>query len=323
MSRLGKLALVLVMVATTAIPSSALAGSGPRARSVPLPNDFAPEGIATGAGNTFYAGSLKDGDVYRGDLRTGRGAIFVDAPAGRSAVGMKVETGRHRLWVAGGPTGHAYVYDTRTGTTRADITLTTTASTLINDVVVTRHGAYFTDSFNPVLYKVPISRSGRLGTPRTITLSGPAATIREGEPNLNGITATRDGSRLIVGHSALGAMIVVNPANGTSRTIQISGGTITPGTPDGILLLGRSLWVVENFAERLVEIRLSPDLKRGRISTVITDDDVHGLFRVPTTVAAGGDRLAVVNGRFDLGLPPPFGPGAPPGTDYDVVVVRP
>jgi hypothetical protein len=321
MSRLGKLALVLVMVATTAIPSSALAGSGPRARSVPLPNDFAPEGIATGAGNTFFAGSLKDGDIYRGDLRSGRGAVFVDAPAGRSAVGMKVE--RQRLWVAGGPTGHAYVYDTRTGATRADLTLTTAAQTLINDVVVTKHAAYFTDTFNPVLYKVPIHRNGRLGTPRTITLSGPAATIAE-FPNLNGITATRDGSRLIVGHSSLGAMIVVNPANGTSRTIQVSGGMITPGTPDGILLLGRSLWVVENFAERLVEIRLSPDLKRGRISTVVTDADVGGLFRVPTTVAAArGDRLALVNGRFDLGLPPPFGPGAPPGTDYDVVVVRP
>jgi hypothetical protein len=30
----------------------------------------------------------------------------------------------------------------------------------------------------------------------------------------------------------------------------------------------------------------------------------------------------LVNARFDLGLPPPFGPGAPPGTEYDVVVVR-
>jgi hypothetical protein len=25
--------------------------------------------------------------------------------------------------------------------------------------------------------------------------------------------------------------------------------------------------------------------------------------------------------RYDLGLPPPFGPGAPPGTTFNVVVV--
>jgi hypothetical protein len=39
-------------------------------------------------------------------------------------------------------------------------------------------------------------------------------------------------------------------------------------------------------------------------------------------VARHGDKLALVNGRFDLGLPPPFGRGAPPGTDYDVVLVN-
>jgi hypothetical protein len=43
---------------------------------------------------------------------------------------------------------------------------------------------------------------------------------------------------------------------------------------------------------------------------------------VPTTVARHWSRLAVVDGRFDLGLPPPFGPRAPPGTDFDVVLVR-
>jgi hypothetical protein len=307
-------AVALVLSATT-VP----AGAGLRARSVPLPNDFAPEGIAVD-GSTFYAGSLVDGDVYRGNLRSGRGSIFIDAPPGRQAVGMKVEKSRHRLWVAGGFHGRGYVYDTRSGATVADITLTTAAPTLINDVVVTKRGAYFTDSFNPVLYHVPISRHGRIGTPRTIALSGPATTITP-EPNLNGIDASRDGSVLIVGHTALGAMMTVDPVTGASRTIRIKGGTITAGTPDGILLLGRSLWVVENFAERLVEVRLDRKYTRGTIDTVITDADVHGLFRVPTTVGAYGKRLALVNGRFDLGLPPPFGTGAPPGTDFDVVIV--
>ncbi|HEY3003745.1 MAG TPA: hypothetical protein VGJ44_15465, partial [Kribbellaceae bacterium] len=81
-----------------------IGAAAPYPSSIPLPHDFAPEGIAIGTGSTFYAGSLKDGDIYRGDLRSGAGGIFVDAPAGRAAVGMKVEEPRHRLWVAGGAT---------------------------------------------------------------------------------------------------------------------------------------------------------------------------------------------------------------------------
>lgn len=316
MRSFSRLVPVVVLLATTAVPASA----APFPSSVPLPDDFAPEGIAIGTGSTFYAGSLRDGDIFRGDLRSGRGGIFVDAPPGRQAVGMRVEESRHRLWVAGGFTGHGYAYDTRTGATVADLTLTTVAPALINDVVVTRSGVYFTDSFHPVLHHVPVAPNGRIGTPRTIALSGPATEITP-NPNLNGIDASRDGSVLIVGHSALGAMFLVDPVTGASRAIQISGGAITSGTPDGILLLGHSLWVVENFAERLVEIRLEPGFGRGTIGTVVTDQDVNGLFRVPTTVGAHGNHLALVNGRFDLGLPPPFGPGAPPGTDYDVVIV--
>jgi hypothetical protein len=40
-------------------------------------------------------------------------------------------------------------------------------------------------------------------------------------------------------------------------------------------------------------------------------------------VAVKGNLLAAVNAKFDLAhLPPPFGPGAPPGTEFEVVTVR-
>ena len=77
--------------------------------------------------------------------------------------------------------------------------------------------------------------------------------------------------------------------------------------------------MVQNFANSVAGVKLSPDLTSGRVVSVITSD----LFRVPTTVARHGSTLALVNGRFDLGFPPPFGPGAPPGTDFDVVQLRP
>jgi hypothetical protein len=305
---------VVVLIATLAVSAPAVAAPFPD--SVALPTDFAPEGIAAGAGSTFYAGSLKSGDIYRGDLRSGEGGVFIDAPAGRAAVGLKADRAHRLLFVAGGATGAAYVYDLRSGAAVAAYQFAPSGAALLNDVVVTRDAAYFTDSFAPVLYKIPIERRGTLGPGATITLNGPAAAIDPTQPNLNGIDATANGATLIVNHSALGALFTVNPRTGASAAIEVDG--LIPGTPDGLLLAGRNLWVVENFANLLVRVTLSPDLASGTITSTISSP----LFRVPTTVAKHGNRLALVNGRFDLGLPPPFGPGAPPGTDYDVVQVR-
>lgn len=312
MSRFVRLVLMVTAVALT------VAAAAPFPSSVPLPNDFAPEGIAVGTGSTFYVGSLVDGDIYVGDLRSGEGELLADV-TGRAAVGLKVDEPHHRLFVSGGATGRAYVYDTRDGSTLADVVLTTAPGTLLNDVVVTDDGAYFTDSSQPVLFKLPIARDGSLGSPETIPLSGPAAEI-VAFPNLNGIDATPSGDTLVVGHSQRG-IFTVDPDTGASAPVALTGPPLTPGTADGILLDGRTLWVVENFANRLVKIRVAPDLSSGQVVSVLTNADVDGGFRIPTTVAEHGHRLAIVNGRFDLGLPPPLGLGAPAGTDYDVLVV--
>ena len=300
---------------TMSLAVAAPALGAPFPDSVPLPVDFAPEGIAVGAGSTFYAGSLATGDIFRGSLRTGAGAIFIDAPPGRFAVGLKADTAHGLLFVAGGPTGSAYVYDLNTGATVATYQFASPGAGLLNDVVVTSDGAYFTDSFAPAVYKIPIAAGGTLGPGETIAVTGPAAAIDPSFPNLNGIAATADGSTLIVGHTVLGALFTVDPKTGASAAIAIGG--LVPLTQDGLLLAGRNLWVVENFANTLVRVTLSPDMAGGTITSTITSP----LFRIPTTVAKHGDDLALVNGRFDLGLPPPLGPGAPPGTDYDVVLV--
>jgi hypothetical protein len=110
-------------------------------------------------------------------------------------------------------------------------------------------------------------------------------------------------------------LFTVNPVTGASAPINISG--LIPGSLDGMLLQGRSLWAVENTANTLIRVALSPDLSTGTITSTITSP----LFDDPTTLAKFGDRLALPNGRYDLGIPPPFGSGAPPGTTYNVVVV--
>jgi hypothetical protein len=94
--------LFFVSVLLAGLAAVAPAGAAPFAGSIPLPVDFQPEGIAVGTGSMFYVGSTRDGDIYGGDLRSGTGGVWVDAPPGRAALGMKVDQARHLLFVAGG-----------------------------------------------------------------------------------------------------------------------------------------------------------------------------------------------------------------------------
>lgn len=304
-----------VVVATAAALLAAPASAKQPTSTVPLPVDFQPEGIAIGTGDTFYVGSLRDGDIYRGDLSTGQGQVFVDT-TGRASVGMRVDEARKLLFVAGGPGGHVYVYDARDGSQVADVAVGP-PSAFINDVALTPDAAYFTDTFSPFLYKLPYDADG-FGAPVAIPVTGPAGTSEPGTFGLNGIDATPDGSTLVVNHADLGLVALVDPTTGVSTEIPVSGGGLVPGTLDGLQLEGHRLYVVENFANAIAVIDLSGDLSTGVLADTITSDAFH----VPTTAAIKGDTIAAVNGRFDLGFPPPFGPGAPPGTTFDVVQVR-
>ena len=61
------------MLAATLLASAALAAA-PFPETIPVPAGSQPEGIASGKGTTLYAGSRRDGSVFRADARTGKGA---------------------------------------------------------------------------------------------------------------------------------------------------------------------------------------------------------------------------------------------------------
>jgi sugar lactone lactonase YvrE len=268
---------------------------------IPLPGASGAEGIAAGRGSTFYAGDLGDGDIYRGDIRKGTAALFIDAPDGRVAVGLKADGKNDLLFVSGGATGRAYVYDTRTGASVADLRLTTEEA-FINDVTLTKDGAYFTNSRRAELYFIPVGRKGDLGEVRTIPLSGPAALVTTGF-NLNGITSVDGGRTLIVAHSANQALYTVDPDSGVSASIA------TGALPnvDGILAKGDTVYAVQNRINQVSRIDLSNDLARGEVEEVIKSR----LFDVPTTVALFGRTLALANAKF----------GAADPDGYEVVTV--
>ena len=71
------------------------------------------------------------------------------------------------------------------------------------------------------------------------------------------------------------------------------------------------MWAVQNFSNQVTALRLSPDLSSATVQRVITSGD----FEIPTTVARDGNRLAIVNAKFDTGFPPT-------ATSFEVVVVN-
>jgi sugar lactone lactonase YvrE len=266
-----------------------------------LPNGWAPEGIATGRGTSFYVASVIGGAIYAGDLRTGTGAVLVPPQDGHDSLGLKVDR-RNRLFVAG-IFGQAYVYDARTGQSLATFQLAPFGEALVNDVVVTKDAAYFTDSFNPRLFVVPIARNGALGTPYELPISGDYVQIPDAF-NLNGIEATPNGHRLIINQTETHKLFRVNPNTGVAREIQIDG---DPGSGDGLLLRGRTIYQATGFDNEVRVIALDRGLLSGALIDTITDPS----FDVPTTLAGFGRRVYVVNARFTTE------PG--PDVTYDIV----
>lgn len=285
-------AVALLTLAVVVVAGNTAAARGERPEVIALPTGWQPEGIAT-HGDSFFVGSIPTGSIYAGSLRSGEGSVLVPAREGRSAIGLSLR--HHMLFVAGGETGAAHVYDTRTGEELGTFQLTT-AETFVNDVVATRHAAYFTDSVNPFIYRLPIDPGGAFGEVSAIPLTGDL--VYEEGFNANGIDATANGKSLIVVQGNTGELFEVDPASGASTEIDLGGAALTNG--DGILLEGgRRLWVVRNQDNLLVELRLSPDMSSGEIVRELT----HESFDVPTTVAKAGSRLALVNARF--GIPEP------------------
>jgi hypothetical protein len=272
---------------------------------IPLPAGWQPEGIANGRGTTMLSGSRASGDVLAVNVVTGESHLVVDAPPGRTAAGIEQDRWG-RIWVAGGQTGQAYVY-AADGTPVATFSLGSPPSTFINDVVITGDAAWFTDSLDDVLYKIPIARNGSLGTPVAVPLTG-GYQHAEGF-NLNGIEATPGGRWLLAVQSNTGILYRIDPATGTATPVDLGGASLVNG--DGLLLQGRRLYVVQNFFNQVAVVDLDP---RGFTSGAVVGELTSPNFDVPTTVASLGNRLYLVNSRFST---PPT-----PTTPYTMVAIE-
>jgi sugar lactone lactonase YvrE len=285
-----------------AIPTAASAQHSNFPDLIPLPTGFQPEGIASGRGSTFYAGSLATGAILKGDLRTGATQELVPAANG-PAVGIAVDA-KNRVWVAGGPSGEIRVYDGSSGDLLGLYSSGPGGAGFINDLVVTNDAVYATNSFSPVLAVVPLGPGGSLPPSGAVgqlpLVDFPAVPGF----NANGIEAGQDG-RLIVAHSSERSLYAVDPATGAAERIDVGGDL---PFVDGITRQGNTLYAVQNRLNQIAVITLAPGLASGTIQHTITNPD----FDVPTTVALFGNATYVVNARF----------GTPSSDTTEFAVVR-
>jgi sugar lactone lactonase YvrE len=217
---------------------------------------------------------------------------------------MKIDDGR--LFVAGGAGGDARVYDVRTGALLRTYQLRPAADApFINDVIVTRDAAWFTDSRSLTLFKLPLGRHGKLPAAAVaVPLTGDIA-LTEGN-NANGISSTPDGRALIIVQSSTGYLFRVTRSGETTR-IDLGAELLTNG--DGLWLRGKTLYAVQNRLNVIAKIELN---RRGTAGTVVSrtgDPRVD----VPTTIAEYGKRFYLPNARFTT---PPT-----PETTYNAVAV--
>ena len=278
-------------------------------RRIPLPDGFQPEGIAIRGGPFAYFGSRADGDIYRADLRTGKGRVISQGP-GTPSLGMKLD-GRGRLFVAGGSGGDGRVVDTDTGRVLRSWTFTTRTTTFVNDVVLAGRAAYFTDSNRPVLYRVPLGkRLARQSEVRTIRLTG--AWQQTPGFNANGIARTPDHRALLVVQSTTGNLFRVRPGGRATR-VDLGSTVLTNG--DGLLRVRRTLYVVQNQLERIAVLRLDEAGREGRLTA---QDHLAGVRRAHHggALPAAGSTPPTPGSRPRRRRPRPTAPTGSPAETY-------
>ena len=261
-------------------------------------------GVDTRTG-TFYVSEITGGEIHRGQVRRAdtRQWLGGDGADGRfTARGVTVDDAG-RVYVAGGPNSaeHAgapdlWVYS-RDGRLLAALR-TGVPNAFLNDVAIGPDGAaYFTNSNAPQVFRV--ARQGGVWSvgiwaDATGTIATPTGI------NLNGIVVAADRRSLVVAQSNVGKLWRFDLGSRAVSPIDADDTSLVDA--DGLVLRGRTLWVVRNRSHVLTELLLGSNATTGRlVSERPTDPD-----RVFTTAKLAQGRLLLVDSKFDqpVGLPP-------------------
>jgi len=310
-----------------ALPTAAALETWPEAISIPI--GFEGEGIELGKGHEFFVGgnSLASlfgpaffgfthpvsgfaGAIYKGNLRTGEGAIL-SPPTGKSVSGLSYDPRTDYLYAATGFgssdtdrnftfTGQGVtVYDASSGGIITEILFGD--GTSVNDCLVTSTGVYCTDSFNPYLYKVVLENGGRLpSTPVVEVIPMPGFEMVDGF-NANGLAGDFDGRQLVIVNITSGVLYRVDTASGEASPLEIEGAEPLFPDGDGLYLDDRTLYIMQNFSDKIAVVQLSEDLSGGEFIKNIPGEGEFNPLNIATSIIGFGDSLYAIN--TDISMP--------------------
>lgn len=289
-----------------------------------------PEAIALGNGTMFYAGSssastdtTNHGLIYRGDLSTGAGAVLVPGVRGKATSGLAFDKRSGLLYAAETRGGSASVYDGVTGAKVTSYTFPSVAAPghQINDVAVGLDAVYFTNSFQPVMYRVALGTNGAPASSfTTVTLSGDYVHHPSARPfniNSNGIAVTADGKYVLLDNmggnkgtasancivsprapadsGCVSDILRVDPTSGVATRINFGATKIY--FVDGIRLYDHTLYVAQNFMDKLSVFTLSADY----LTATFVKDYTSPNIVVPSSMVVFQKSLFALNAGFGPG----------------------
>jgi sugar lactone lactonase YvrE len=166
------------------------------------------------------------------------------------------------------------------------------SKSLINDVALVGDAGYFTDTRVPTLWRIAANGREIGALEPWLDFTGTPLQYYEGA-NLNGITATPDGRSLIVVQMGKGLLYRIDTKTKAVTAIDTGGADLTGA--DGLVLDGRTLYVVRQTAVEVATVQLSDDLTKGTVISRFKDPALAW----PATAVKVGSDLIVVNTQFN------------------------
>ena len=273
---------------------------------ISIPQGFEAEGIEMGKNNDFFVGTLSwsgnltnAGAIYKGNLLTGEGQVLVP-PTGKKLSGLSYDARTDYLYAATGHSGGfagprweqgIKVYTATSGRLLGEIIFGD--DMVINDVLVTDTAVYCTDSISTTLYKLPLENDGKVFSSTVEKIEMTGFEMAEGL-NANGLVGDFDGKELVVVNGNTGVLYLVDTASGAVSPVNVQGDEQLFQNGDGLYMDGRTLYIMQNFSQKIAVVDLSDDLTQGTFVKNIVSDD----FSIPTTITGFGSCIYAINTHF-------------------------
>jgi len=274
---------------------------------IPIALGMEAEGIEMGKDTDFFVGAVaytgtltNAGTIFKGDLFTGEGQILVP-PTGKPIAGLSYDERTDYLY---GATGFSAgfsgpwweqgvkVYAGTSGRLLGEIIFGD--GILINDVLVTDKAVYCTDSANPALYKIPLEDNGKVFSSTVEKIEMTGFEMNPEGLNANGLVGDFDGKELVVINISTGVLYLVDTESGAASPVRIKGEEQLFPDGDGLYMDGRTLYIMQNFTQKIAVVELSDDLTQGTFVKNIVSDN----FAIPTTITGYGDCIYAINTNY-------------------------